>query len=116
MAAPLGARVPASAPSALLDVFHQVEFRPARGEGPYLFTERGERYLDLYGGHAVALLGYGHPRLLAALEEQSRTLLFQSSLFPLPVRERAAAPTRTWSASCRRSSWRTSTSTRSSTP
>ncbi len=80
-----------TASSALLDVFHQVEFEPARGEGPYLFTSGGERYLDFYGGHAVALLGYGYPRLLAALEGQSRTLFFQSNLFPLAVRERAAA-------------------------
>lgn len=91
MAATIGVRTAPSSSSALLDVFHQADFRPVRGEGPYLFTSGGERYLDLYGGHAVALLGYGHPRLLAALEEQSRTLFFQSNLFPLPVRERAAA-------------------------
>lgn len=86
-----GERIPAPSPSALLDVTHQVAFQPARGEGPYLFSASGERYLDFYGGHAVALLGYGHPRLLAALQEQSRTLFFQSGLFPLAVRERAAA-------------------------
>ncbi len=91
MAATTHTGAPGSSHSALLDVVQQVPFQPARGEGPYLFTASGERYLDFYGGHAVALLGYGHPRLLAALEQQSRTLFFQSSLFPLPVRERAAA-------------------------
>ncbi len=46
--------------------------------------------LDFYGGHAVALLGYGHPRLVAALDHQARTLFFQSNAVPVEVRERAA--------------------------
>ncbi len=75
---------------ALLDVFEQIDFRPVRGEGVHLFTASGERYLDLYGGHAVALLGHGHPSLLAALEKQARALMFQSSLTPLEIRDRAA--------------------------
>ncbi len=75
---------------ALLDVFEQIPFRPVRGEGVFLFAADGERYLDLYGGHAVVLLGHGHPRLLAALERQARALMFQSSLSPLDVRDRAA--------------------------
>ena len=75
---------------ALLDVFDQIPFRPVRGEGACLFTAGGERYLDFYGGHAVALLGYGHPALVKALDEQARTLFFQSNLMPLDVRDRAA--------------------------
>lgn len=74
----------------LLDVTHQVDLEPERGEGPYLFAAGGGCYLDFYGGHAVALLGYGHPRLLEALRRQSEALLFQSGLFPMAVRERAA--------------------------
>ena len=46
--------------------------------------------LDLYGGHAVAALGYSHPRWLAALETQAKSLLFQSNAVPLEVRARAA--------------------------
>lgn len=75
---------------ALLDVFEQIPFRPVRGEGACLFTADGERFLDFYGGHAVALLGYGHPALVKALDEQARTLFFQSNLMPLDVRDRAA--------------------------
>lgn len=56
----------------------------------YLRTADGRRILDLYGGHAVAALGYSHPRWLAALETQAHSLLFQSNAVPLPVRERAA--------------------------
>jgi acetylornithine/succinyldiaminopimelate/putrescine aminotransferase len=81
----------AAGASALLDVFPHIDLEPVRGEGPYLFTSDGRRYLDFYGGHAVALLGYGHPDLLAALETQARDLIFQSNAVPLAVRERAAA-------------------------
>ena len=51
----------------------QCAARRRRGaEGVYLHTRDGRRILDLYGGHAVAALGYGHPRWLAALERQAR--------------------------------------------
>jgi acetylornithine/N-succinyldiaminopimelate aminotransferase len=77
--------------SDLLDVYPRLDLEPVRGEGPYLYTADGRRYLDFYGGHAVALLGYAHPALLAALERQARELIFQSNAVPLAVRERAAA-------------------------
>ncbi len=77
--------------SSLLDAFKQIDITPARGEGVWLYTALGERYLDFYGGHAVALLGNCHPRLTEALARQARTLTFQSNLVPLEVRERAAA-------------------------
>jgi acetylornithine/succinyldiaminopimelate/putrescine aminotransferase len=47
--------------------------------------------LDFYGGHAVAGLGYGHPRWLAALTAQARQMAFQTNALPMVVRERAAA-------------------------
>jgi len=75
----------------LLDMVRRIPFTPARGEGAWLFDAEGNRYLDFYGGHAVALLGYGHPRLVAALDAQARTLFFQSTIVPLEVRDRAAA-------------------------
>jgi acetylornithine/succinyldiaminopimelate/putrescine aminotransferase len=55
-----------------------------------LQTRDGRTLIDFYGGHAVALLGYGHPRLVAALAEQASTLFFQSNVVPLEVRARAA--------------------------
>ena len=50
----------------------------------------GRRYLDFYGGHAVALLGYNHPRLVATLDSEARRLFFQSNAVELEIRERAA--------------------------
>ena len=70
----------------LLPVFAQWPVEPVRGEGVWLETRDGRRLLDFYGGHAVALLGYGHPRLLAALRDQAETLFFQSNAVPLAVR------------------------------
>jgi len=76
--------------SALLDVYPQLDLEPVEAEGLTLTARDGRRYLDFYGGHAVALLGYRHPALLEALEAQARALFFQSNLVPLAVRERAA--------------------------
>ncbi len=74
----------------LAPVYPQLPFEPVAGSGVTLTAKDGRRLLDFYGGHAVALLGYGHPRLLAALSRQAETLFFQSNVVPLEVRARAA--------------------------
>jgi acetylornithine/succinyldiaminopimelate/putrescine aminotransferase len=75
----------------LAHVFAQYPFEVVRAAGVWLETSDGRRVLDCYGGHAVAALGYGHPRWLAALERQAREVLFQTNAIPMQVRERAAA-------------------------
>ncbi len=74
----------------LAPVYAQWPIDVVDASGVYLHTRDDRRILDLYGGHAVAALGYSHPRLLAALEQQSRSLIFQSNAVPLDVRARAA--------------------------
>jgi acetylornithine/succinyldiaminopimelate/putrescine aminotransferase len=74
----------------LAPVYAQWPLDVVDGEGVYLRTRDRRRILDLYGGHAVAALGYGHPRWCEVLEKQSRALLFQSNAVPLEVRRRAA--------------------------
>ena len=76
--------------SALLSVYEQLGIEPVSGDGVRLRTADGRTLTDFYGGHAVALLGYRHPRLLAALADQAHALFFQSTAVPLAVRERAA--------------------------
>jgi acetylornithine/N-succinyldiaminopimelate aminotransferase len=76
--------------SHLAQVFAQQPLEVAHAEGVWLYTRDGRRVLDCYGGHAVAALGYGHPRWLAALATQARELQFQTNAIPLAVRERAA--------------------------
>ncbi len=76
--------------SALLDVFHQIDVEPVSGEGVWITARDGRRYLDFYGGHAVALLGYDHPKLCATLDAQARRLFFQTNAVDLAVRQKAA--------------------------
>jgi len=84
-----GAAGPAK--SHLARVFAQYPIEVAHGEGVWLHTRDGRKILDFYGGHAVAGLGYGHPRWVAALDRQARQMSFQTNALPLAVRARAAA-------------------------
>ena len=61
-----------------------------RGEGVWLYASNGDRYLDLYGGHAVAGTGHSHPHVVAAIREQAEKLLFYSNLVYSEARARAA--------------------------
>jgi acetylornithine/N-succinyldiaminopimelate aminotransferase len=61
-----------------------------RGEGVWVFTSDGERYLDLYGGHAVAGTGHCHPHVVKAIKEQAGELLFYSNLVYSEARANAA--------------------------
>src|SRR5215467_4711141 len=75
----------------LAPVFAQYPLEVVSAQGVWLTNNRGERVLDLYGGHAVAALGYGHPRFTHALAEQAQTCNFQSNAVAMQVRGRAAA-------------------------
>lgn len=61
-----------------------------RGEGCWIYTNDGERYLDLYGGHAVAGTGHCHPHVVKAIKQQADELLFYSNLVYSEARARAA--------------------------
>jgi acetylornithine/N-succinyldiaminopimelate aminotransferase len=62
----------------------------ARGEGAYLFTASGERYLDFASGVAVTALGHAHPHLVRTLSEQAKKLWHVSNLHRIPEQERLA--------------------------
>ena len=74
----------------LAPVFAQYPLPVVRGEGVWLYTADGRRVLDLYGGHAVAALGYGHAGWTKALSDQAKAMNFQSNAVPMDVRVRAA--------------------------
>ena len=61
-----------------------------RGEGVWIYTSEGEKYLDLYGGHAVAGTGHCHPHVVKAIREQAGNLIFYSNLVYSGARARAA--------------------------
>jgi acetylornithine/succinyldiaminopimelate/putrescine aminotransferase len=74
----------------LAPVFARYPLEVISAEGVWLRNSRGERVLDLYGGHAVAALGYAHPGFTQALVRQAKELSFQSNAVAVPVRARAA--------------------------
>jgi acetylornithine/N-succinyldiaminopimelate aminotransferase len=75
----------------LAPVFAQYPIEVTGAHGVWLTTRDGRHILDLYGGHAVAALGYGHPGWTAALTSQAASCNFQSNAVPMAVRSRAAA-------------------------
>jgi acetylornithine/succinyldiaminopimelate/putrescine aminotransferase len=90
------------APAAQLEEITQLEGRyqlatykkmplvAERGEGVWIYTSGGDKYLDLYGGHAVAGTGHSHPHVVAAIQAQAEKLLFYSNLVYSATRARAA--------------------------
>jgi acetylornithine aminotransferase/acetylornithine/N-succinyldiaminopimelate aminotransferase len=70
--------------------YHRIDLVAVRGEGARVYDLDGTCYLDLYGGHAVALLGHAPPRVADAVARQARDLLFYSNVVHLPARARAA--------------------------
>ncbi len=61
-----------------------------RGRGSWIWTSDGEKYLDLYGGHAVCATGHAHPLVVEALKNQAEKILFYSNLVYSEVRAKAA--------------------------
>lgn len=74
----------------LMPVYPRCGVRPVRGEGCYLFGERGERYLDFASGIAVNALGHGDARLVKAIADQAATLMHVSNLYGSPQGEKFA--------------------------
>lgn len=61
-----------------------------RGEGNYVWDDRGHRYLDAISGIAVCGLGHCHPKVTEALQEQANTLLHVSNLYNIPPQQQLA--------------------------
>ena len=85
-----GIQAAARARNFLAPVFWQYPLEVASAQGVWLTNSLGERVLDLYGGHAVASLGYAHPAWTAALARQAEVCQFQSNAVAMRVRARAA--------------------------
>ena len=76
--------------SHLLPTYARVDLAFERGEGAWLFTAAGERYLDFASGVAVNALGHAHPALVKALTEQAQKLWHVSNLYRIPGAETLA--------------------------
>jgi len=73
-----------------LQTYPKFPFAIVKGQGSYVFDEKGKRYLDLYGGHAVSCLGHSHPGWVAALGRQAASMDFYSNICYHPLRAEAA--------------------------
>jgi acetylornithine aminotransferase/acetylornithine/N-succinyldiaminopimelate aminotransferase len=73
-----------------LATYKKMPIAAERGERVWLYTRDGDRYLDLYGGHAVAGTGHCHPQVVKAIREQAEQLLFYSNLVYSRARAGAA--------------------------
>ncbi|MGB3875088.1 MAG: aspartate aminotransferase family protein [Shinella zoogloeoides] len=71
----------------LYETYMRAPLRFTRGEGVWLVTEDGERYLDFAAGVAVNSLGHAHPHLVAALKDQADKVWHLSNLYEIPGQE-----------------------------
>jgi acetylornithine/N-succinyldiaminopimelate aminotransferase len=76
--------------SHLLPTYARADVAFERGEGAWLISTTGERYVDCSGGVAVNVLGHAHPHLLEALTTQAHKVWHVSNLYRVPEAERLA--------------------------
>ncbi|MBT6414912.1 acetylornithine transaminase [Candidatus Puniceispirillum sp.] len=76
--------------SAVMKTYGRTEIAFVRGDGCWLESDDGIRYLDCASGIAVNTLGHAHPGLVAALQAQAATLWHTSNLYRIPGQERVA--------------------------
>ncbi|EJT02856.1 aspartate aminotransferase family protein [Rhizobium sp. CCGE 510] len=74
----------------LYDTYSRAPLRFERGEGVWLITESGERYLDFGAGVAVTSVGHGNPHVVGALKEQADKVWHLSNIYEIPGQERLA--------------------------
>ena len=79
-----------AADSAVMKTYGRAEIAFVKGEGCWLVSEAGDRYLDCASGIAVNTLGHSHPALIEALRDQAGKLWHTSNLFRIPGQERVA--------------------------
>jgi acetylornithine/N-succinyldiaminopimelate aminotransferase len=76
--------------SHLLPTYARVDLAFERGEGVWLYTPQGDRYMDFTSGVAVNALGHAHPALVQAITDQAQKVWHVSNLYRIPEGERLA--------------------------
>lgn len=74
----------------LFDVYPINDITIVKGKGSYVWDDKGEQYLDLYGGHAVISIGHTHPHWVKRIEEQLEKLAFYSNSIRIPLQNELA--------------------------
>lgn len=71
----------------LFDVYPLYNVTPVKAEGCYVWDDKNEKYLDLYGGHGVISIGHTHPQYKEAIEKQLSTIAFYSNAIQNPLQQ-----------------------------
>ena len=74
----------------LFDVYPINEITVVKAKGSFVWDEKGEQYLDLYGGHAVISIGHTHPHWVKRIEEQLEKIAFYSNSIRIPLQSELA--------------------------
>ena len=72
----------------LFDVYPLYDVEPAKARGVYVYDQKGNKYLDLYGGHAVISIGHGHRTYKRMLKKQLNRIGFYSNAVQNPLQEK----------------------------
>lgn len=74
----------------LFDVYPINDITIVKAKGSYVWDDKGEQYLDLYGGHAVISIGHTHPHWVSRIEEQLEKIAFYSNSIRIPLQQQLA--------------------------
>ncbi len=74
----------------LFDVYPLNNITITKAKGSYVWDDKGTRYLDMYGGHAVISIGHTHPHWVKRLEEQLHKIAFYSNSIKIPIQQQLA--------------------------
>jgi acetylornithine aminotransferase len=74
----------------LFDVYPLFNVTPVKAQGSWLWNENGEKFLDLYGGHAVISIGHSHPHYVKSISDQLGKIGFYSNSIRNPLQEKLA--------------------------
>ena len=74
----------------LFDVYPLNDVTIVKAEGSYVWDDRGTKYLDLYGGHAVISIGHTNPHWVKRIEEQLHKISFYSNSIKIPLQQELA--------------------------
>jgi acetylornithine/N-succinyldiaminopimelate aminotransferase len=83
-------RIKASEDLNQLATYKKMDIAVERGRGAWVWTSDGDKYLDLYGGHAVCATGHSHPHVVKAIQAQAEKIFFYSNLVYADIRAKAA--------------------------
>lgn len=74
----------------LFDVYPLYDITPVRAKDAYVYDDKGNEYLDLYGGHAVISIGHGHPVYVEKINQQLHQIGFYSNAVHNPLQQQLA--------------------------